>query len=66
MSDEGFEDNDVCMTCGEEWCTCDEAMEELEPMEMGNMVKKQSTIGVSFKFFTIDEFKEKYYGRELE
>jgi hypothetical protein len=34
-------------------------------MEPG-LVKKQSTIGASFKFFTMQEFKDKYYEKEIE
>jgi len=52
MSD--FDEADPCETCGEDWCTCDDdgEMEEPEPMATG-IVKKQSTIGVSVKFFTL-------------
>ena len=48
-----FAEDDVCAECGEEWCTCDDdKMEEPEPISEG-LVKTQSTIGVSFKFFTM-------------
>ena len=66
---EDFADDDLCETCGNDWCTCDDdedqEMEELQPMETG-LVKKQSTIGSSFKFFTMQEFKDKYYEKEIE
>ena len=47
-----FAEDDVCAECGEEWCTCNDDMEEPSPISEG-MVKTQSTIGVSFKFFTM-------------
>ena len=50
MSDEEME---PCPECGDEdgWCEC-RPIEEPEPMEPG-MIHKQSTQGMSFKFFTL-------------
>ena len=49
-----------------DWCICGEdmEMEEPEPMEQG-IVKQESNVGVRLKFFTLQEFKDKYYDKEI-
>ena len=59
-----YEDDDLCEECGNEWCTCDQEMSEPEPIETG--LQKQPSVATSFKFFTMQEFKDKYYEKEIE
>jgi len=33
MEGEDYCEDEVCETCNNDWCTCDEEMEEPEPME---------------------------------
>lgn len=64
MSDDdwGAGGEEACEECGQEWCTCGE-IEEPEPIEPG-LMKRESTMG-SIKFFTLKEFRDKYFDKEL-